>query len=182
MKNYLLPILLLFVGFNNYSQQTKRYKELTKNLKFIDSVKTIKKFKNGKVKKVFTECTYEFGDYEYTYYCSDNLIYKRNGNLVVKEKIDGFGSMLSYDVLDKKGRVYMSIRTTEIDNISTNTKEFLTKEKNFKIKVIQKNYYACDNDSLILYQEGKKMNGKKFGVWKTYNCCGSIFKEKNHSK
>ena len=164
------------------SQETTRYLKLTKGLIFIDSAKTVKKFKNGNIKEVFSKCKYEFGDFEYEYFCGKNKMYRKNGSLFIDSKYNKFGALLNYKLINEKNQIYKSNKVIILDNISKNTEEFLNKYKNSKIKILEKNFATCKNDSLILIEEGYRLNRRKIGVWKTYNCCDSSFEEKNHSK
>ena len=54
-------IILLFFAFNLnlYSQHSERINELTKNIEPIDSIIKVKKYKNGKTKKISNFIVYE---------------------------------------------------------------------------------------------------------------------------
>ena len=134
------------------------------------------------IKEVFSKCKYEFGDFEYEYFCGKNKMYRKNGSLFIDSKYNKFGALLNYKLINEKNQIYKSNKVIILDNISKNTEEFLNKYKNSKIKILEKNFATCKNDSLILIEEGYRLNRRKIGVWKTYNCCDSSFEEKNHSK
>ncbi len=182
MKIKTLFVLLLLFGTYTYSQHTESYNKVANQIKFIDSVKFEKRYNNGLLKEKGTLIRYELGDWIYEFKTGINIFYDRHQRIFYKINYDPFGWQLSSKFYDKKGNIYYKSTTLKIDTSAKTAKEFLDKNRLFTLTYYEKEYVIDKEENVWLYKEGKRINNKKTGVWKTYCVDGALTKEKNHSK
>ena len=183
MKNKSVIIIIFFAfSLSLYSQQSEKYLELTKNLKPIDSIIKIKKYRNGKTKKISKFLVYENGEYNYDLMSGKQQIFNKKGELFFEQLYDSFGTLLYQKQFNEFGEIYKLIETNRIDikkNISV--KELFTTNKNIIIESFEKEFNNTEKgEKLKLWKAGKRLNGKKIGEWKIYNLCDNSFKIKKY--
>jgi hypothetical protein len=170
-------------SLNIQAQHTERFLELTKSLKAIDSSTVIRKYKNGNPKEITKYLKYEFGDYTYEFISGKHQLFSKEGTMFFEQEFDKFGNILTHRQINDKGEVYKFIKTEKIDSKSKTTEDFLDSDKNIIITVYEKECSSTDkNGELFLWKEGKRVNGKKIGIWKTYNGCDDSIKLKDYTK
>jgi protein associated with RNAse G/E len=82
MKIKFVIIIILFTsGFSLYCQHSEKFIELTQNLKPIDSIVKIKKFRNGKIKEIYKSLVYEYGEYNYEILSGKQQLFHKTGQL-----------------------------------------------------------------------------------------------------
>jgi len=174
-------IFIFLFSLNCYSQQSSEYIALIKDLK-PRKTKTIDlKFSNGNQKEIGFSNEFEFGDYIYSYYTGKRTQYYRKGTIVYEYEYDDFGVLLSCRWYDGFDNLLRETLTLEIDSKAKNLKEFLDSDKHLTIKTIERIYrWSTDLNKYYVKKEGKKINGKKVGIWKTYSDNGNLIKESNH--
>ena len=182
MKKLVLLMFLIFFSITIHSQHTKRFLDLTKVLKVADSTIINKKYKNGNLKESAKIFEYDFGEYTYTFYSGKRQFFLKKGELFIEQLLDNYGNILMYKQFNKKGRIRREEITSKIDSKAASIENLLNSDKNLIIETYEKEYADSVDGELILYMEGARVNGKKIGVWITYNGCGEITKKKNHSK
>ena len=178
MNIKILPIIILFLSLQCYSQHSEKFINLTSNLKPSDTITVDSKFNNGNQKEVGKLYEYEFGDYVYSYYVGKRIEYYRDGSLAYEYEYNDFGIQLSCKWYDGHDNLWRESQTLKIDSEAIDAREFFEKEKHLTITVKEK-IFRYDNEKCEYYmkKEGQRVNGKKVGVWKTYNTNGSIKKE-----
>ncbi|MEM5566230.1 hypothetical protein WNY78_14005 [Psychroserpens sp. AS72] len=172
-----LIFIILFLSLQCYSQHSERLINLTSNLKPSDTIHIDLKYSNGNQKEIGTVYEYEFGDYIYSYYSGKRIEYYRDGSIAVEHKYDDFGILLSCKYYYGDGNLWFETQTLKIDSNAIDLKSFFEKEKHLTITVKDSDFrydnVKCD---YYLKKEGQRINGKKVGIWKTYNTDGSIKK------
>ncbi len=160
------------------SQETEKFISLTSNLKPSDTITIDLKFGNGKQKETGKIFEYDFEDYIYSFYCGKRTEYYRDGTIAYVYKYNDFGILISCKWYDGFDNLWRESQTLKIDSDAINLKEFFEKEKHLTITVKEK-IYRYDKVKCEYYtkKEGQSINGKKVGVWKTYNIDGNIKKE-----
>ncbi len=182
MKGLVLLVFSTFFSIAIHSQHTKRFLDLTKTLKAADSTIIYKKYKNGNPKENAKVFEYDFGDYTYDVYTGKRQFFFKQGGVYSELLYDDFGNLLIYRWLNKDGKIITEEITRKIDSKSISVEDFLNSNKNLIIETYEKEYAESVDGEEIVYKEGARVNGKKTGVWITYNGCGEITKKKNHSK
>lgn len=178
MNIKILHIIILFLSLKCYSQHSEKFISLTSILKPSDSITVDLKFSNGNQKEIAKIYEYELGDYVYSYYYGKRIEYYRDGSIAYEYEYNDYGILLSCKWFDGHNNLWRESQTLKIDSDAKNSKEFLQKEKHLTITINEK-IYRYDNDKCEYYmkKEGLRINGKKTGVWKTYNPDGTIKKE-----
>ena len=183
MKKALFIILTIIFLLNAQAQHTERFLELTKSLKAIDSTTVIKRYKNGNPKEITKYLKYEFGDYVYEFVTGKNQLFTKKGLLFLEYEFDRFGCILTSRQFNEEGEVYRFVKTEKIDSKSKTVVDFLDSDKNIIITVYEKEYGLTNkNGELFLWKEGRRVNGKKTGIWKIYNACDDSIKLKDYTK
>ncbi|WP_299016472.1 hypothetical protein [uncultured Polaribacter sp.] len=183
MKNKSVIIIIFFAfSLTIYSQQSEKYLELTKNLKPIDSVIKIKKYRNGKTKQISKFLVYENGEYNYDLMSDKQQLFNKKGELIFEQLYDSFGILLYQKQFNEFGEIYKIIETNRIElkkNISV--EELFTTNKNIIIESFEKEFNNTEKgEKLKLWKAGKRLNGKKIGEWKIYNLCDNTSKIKKY--
>ena len=183
MKKTIL-LLLLSLTFNHaLAQYSKKYIAFTKNLKPIDSSTVVKKYKNGNIRNTYKGLIYLINDYEYTVPYGKEQMFRKDGALVYERHFDRYGSELLIQYFNKSGKIYFTAETESIDIKSNSIKEFFNSHKNQVSIILEKEYFIVEEngeEKAVLWRMGKRRNGKKIGVWKIYNACGKLRKEKKY--
>jgi len=183
MKKTLFIIFTIIFSLNIQAQHTERFLELTKPLKAIDSTTIIRKYKNGNPKEITKYLQYEYGDYIYDFFNGKYQIFDKNGIVFYEEEFDRFGNILKGIQINENGEIFKEIVTEKIDVKTESIEKFLNSRKTVIITAYEKEYSSTEkNGELFLWKEGKRVNGKKIGVWKTYNGCDDTIKIKDYSK
>ena len=181
-----LVIIFTFLAFIkaefSHSQHSAKFIELTKHLKPIDSIVEVKKFKNGKIKEIYKSLVYEYGEYTYEIISGKQQLFDKKGNLFYEVFYDNFGNLIYQKQFNKLNQLYRIIETTKIDLKPEFTiYKILNKPKKILIESYEKEYNSNEkNEDLKLWKEGKWLNRRKIGKWKTYNLCDQTFKIKEY--
>lgn len=179
-------IILLFFAFNLnlYSQHSERINELTKNIEPIDSIIKVKKYKNGKTKKISNFIVYEYGEYNYEILSGKQQLFHKTGQLFFEQSYDNFGNLLYQKQINESGQTYKTIETNRISlKKDILIEELLSSNKNIIIESFEKEFNGTEeNGELKLWKEGKRKNGKKVGKWKIYNLCDDTFEIKEYKR
>ena len=174
MKIKFVIIIILFTsGFSLYAQHSEKFIELIQNLKPIDSIVKIKKFRNGKIKEIYKSLVYEHGEYNYEVLSGKQQLFLKTGQLFIEQSYDNFGNLLYQKQINESGNIYKIIETNRIDlKKDILIEELLSSNKNLIIESFEKEFNRTEkNRKLKLWKEGKRKNGKKTGKWKIYNLC-----------
>ncbi|MBJ2172747.1 hypothetical protein JBL43_00765 [Aureibaculum sp. A20] len=182
MRIKLVITIFFVVNLNVYSQHSKKFIELTKTIKPIDSIIKTKNYSNGKTKKVSKFLVYEYGEYSYNILSGNQQIFNKTGELFFEQSYDNFGNLLYQKQFNKSGDVYKIIETSRIDLMDNITiEQILNSSKDISIESVEREFNQSEKEGkLKLWKEGKRLNGKKIGQWKTYNLCDNTFKIKNY--
>lgn len=178
MKFKSLILCLIFTSINLFAQHTEKFLNLSKQIKFIDSVKIETKFGNGKLKEVKTIIKYEYDGYHFEFKTGLNSFYFKDGRRYREVKYDLFGNILNDKSFNINGNLYVETNTIEIDTDTKSVIDFLRWKMKTKITSYEKEYTNNSYDNLWLYKEGMRVNGNKTGIWKEY-CKDSLKKETN---
>jgi len=183
MKKTLFILLTILFTVNIKAQHTEKFLELTKSLKAIDSSIVIKKYNNGKPKEITKYLKYEYGDYNYEILSGKYQMFDKNGRLFFEQEYDRFGNLLIQRQRNNYNQVYRLLKATKIDlKSSVSVRKLLNSNKSLLIETSEKEYSSLEKGGkLILWKEGKRLNGKKIGDWKTYDLCNNTFKVKYYS-
>lgn len=182
-KLIILIICLAFLKTDPfYAQHTKRFIEFTKQVKPIDSIIKVKKFRNGKIKNVSKFLIYEYEDYTYKVLSGKQQSFDKKGRLFYDVLYDNFGYQIYQKQFNKSNQLYRIIETIAIDLKPEAT---FYDVLNYTKLIFHKSYEKQFNsnkkgENLKLWLEGKWLNGKKTGKWKTYNLCDQTFKIKEY--
>ena len=183
IKFVIILILLAFLKVEfSHSQHSKKFIELTKQLKPVDSVIKIKKFRNGKIKGISKSLVYEYGEYNYEIVSGKQQLFDKKGRLFYEVLYDNFGNLIYQKQFNNSGQLYRIIETTKIDLKSESTvNDILNSNRKTLIESYEKEYNSTEKkEKLKLWKEGKWFNGKKIGKWKIYNLCDKTFKIKEY--
>ena len=179
-------IILAFLKVEiSYSQYSNRYFELTKNLKPIDSITKIKKSrKNGRLKEVSKYLVYEYKGCTYEVVSGKQQLFDKKGRLFYEVFYDSFGNLIYQKQFNNSNQLYKIIETTKIDlKPETTLDEILNSNRKTLVESYEKKYESNERKgNLKLWKEGKRLNGRKIGEWKTYNLCDQTFKIKGYKK
>ena len=178
----IFTILAFLKAEFSYSQHSERFIELTQKLKPIDSIIKVKKFRNGKTKKVSKFLVYEYQEYTYEVVSGKQQSFDKKGRLFYEAFFDNFGNLIYHKQFNKSNQLYRIIETTKIDLKSEATiYDILNFGEKILIETYEKQYNSSEkNGNLKLWLEGKWLNGKKIGKWKIYNLCDQTFKIKEY--
>jgi len=178
MKLKLFFLLALLIQILN-SQESEVYKNLTSQIKPLETKKIERKFKNGNIKEVYFLTTYEHNGVKYYLYSGKYYSYWRNGTVSEERDHDMFGVPLFTNWYYWNGDVSMKNKATEIETNAKSIKEFLESDKHL-IRRSYSEYFVPLNgekDKPILVKKGEEINGKRVGLWKFYRK-GKLVKEK----
>ena len=100
----------------------------------------------------------------------------KKGRVFFEQVYDNFGNLLFEKHFNSSKQMYKLIETTKIDLKSKSTVYDIL---NWKRKIITESYEKEFNSNkkegkLKLWKEGKRINGKKVGIWKTYDTQGNL--------
>ncbi|NVK09748.1 MAG: hypothetical protein HWD89_11910 [Tenacibaculum sp.] len=187
MKIKLLIILLLFAFLKaetSHSQHSEKFIKITKDLKPIDSITKIKKFRNGLIKEISKFLVYEYGEYTYEIVSGKQQLFDKKGRLFYEVFYGNFGNLIYQKQFNNRNQLYRIIETTKIDlKPETTLYQLLNSNKKTLIESYEKEYNSSEKGgNLKLWKEGKWRNGRKVGKWKTYNLCDETFKIKEYNK
>ena len=185
MKIKFVIILTLFAFLKvefSHSQHSTKFIEITKNLKPIDSITKIKKYRNGGIKETSKYLVYEYGEYTYEIVSGKEQHFDKKGRLFYEVFYDNFGHLIYHKQFNKSNQLYRVIETKKIDLKPESTiYDILNSTKKVIIETYEKQYNSNEkNGELKLWLEGKWLNGKKIGKWKVYNLCDQTFKIKEY--
>ena len=182
-KELLLRLIILFlINLSCYSQHSERFNKLIENVNPSDSIIEIKKYKNGKTKSVNRFYEYEYGDYIYTFSYGTNQIFNKKGILVYEIKYVNFGNFILEKQFSDDGEIVLVSESEFIDTSAESLEKFFKSHKHLTYTISQKSYGTIfETNETYIAQEGRRKNGKKIGIWKTYNCEGLV-KEKEYSE
>ena len=181
-------IIFTFLAFIkaefSHSQHSEKFVELTQNLKPIDSIVKIKKFTNGKIKEISKFLVYEYGEYTYEIVSGKQQLFDKKGRLFYEVFYGSFGNLIYQKQFNNKNQLYRIIETTKIDlKPETTLYQILNSNKRTLIESYEKEYNSNEKEgNLKLWKEGKWLNGRKIGKWKTYNFCDETFKIKEYKR
>ncbi|QXP68507.1 hypothetical protein [Polaribacter sp. AHE13PA] len=181
-------IIFTFLAFIkaefSHSQHSEKFVELTQNLKPIDSIVKIKKFTNGKIKEISKFLVYEYGEYTYEIVSGKQQLFDKKGRLFYEVFYGSFGNLIYQKQFNNKNQLYRIIETTKIDlKPETTLYQILNSNKKTLIESYEKEYNSNEKEgNLKLWKEGKWLNGRKIGKWKTYNFCDETFKIKEYKR
>lgn len=176
MKKHQILLLLLLISKLSFSQHTKAYLDFVKDYEFVDSLSVELKWKNGNLKEKKKVVTYKYDNKEFEVLTGSYIQFNKKGIRMTESLFDIYGNYLYYKLFDAKGNLILEDETLKIDMKSTKSGGFI-RETTAYVRD-----YMMMNGEAYLYEEGRKMNGKKIGKWIRYNGCGEIVKEKNYSK
>ncbi|MDX6748079.1 hypothetical protein SHK09_14880 [Polaribacter sp. PL03] len=185
IKFVIIFIILAFLKVEfSHSQHSEKYIELTKNLKPIDSITKIKKFRNGGIKEISKFLVYEYGEYTYEIVSRKQQLFDKKGRLFYEVFYGNFGNLIYQKQFNNRNQLYRIIETTKIDlKPETTIYKILNSNKKTIIESYEKEYNSIEKEgNLKLWKEGKWLNGRKVGKWKTYNLCDGTFKIKEYKK
>ena len=185
IKFFIILIFLTFLKAEfSHSQQSEKFIEITKILKATDSIKNIKKFRNGGIKEISKFLVYVYGDYTYEIVSGKQQLFDKKGRLFYESFYDNFGNLIYQKQFNSKNQLYKVIETTKIDlKPQTTLYQILNSNKNILIESYEKEYGSFEKErDLKLWKEGKRLNGRKTGKWKIYNPCDETFKIKEYKK
>tara|TARA_B110000037_G_C17001597_1_gene457468 strand:- start:147 stop:713 length:567 start_codon:yes stop_codon:yes gene_type:complete len=185
MKTKFIIILSLFAFLKvefSHSQHSKKFIELTEQLKPIDSVIKIKKFRNGKIKEISKSLVYEYGEYDYEIVSGKQQLFDKKGRSFYEVFYDNFGNLIYQKQFNNLSQLYRIIETTKIDLKTESTvNDILNSNRKTIIESYEKEYNSAEKrGELKLWKEGKWLNGRKIGKWKTYNLCDKTIKIKEY--
>ena len=168
----LLPIPLL-------AQHSQRFIELTETLKPIDSSTISEKFKNGNLKETGKTYIYKDGNYLINVFTGKFILYTKSGEISIEIIYDHFKNQLSRKSFNKEGQILNTYKTLKIDT-STKDKNDFFEDKNHLTIIKKYQHFTFDTKSCTYYlkKEGTFIDGKKSGVWITYNPDTTTKKEK----
>lgn len=179
MKNKIILVLIFFVTFYGYSQHTKRFLELTKDLVPFKQTVTLLKNKNNTIKTKFKFNTYKFENEKFICEYGNRKVYNYKGEIEEDIEHDNFGNIITQKFYDKNGRVIKEINAKRIDLISDTNKEEHLNIKLITTKSLQEEYkFSKKLNKMYLFKKGYLKDKEKKGVWTTYNEKGEVRKEK----
>ncbi len=173
-------IILFFIPFTIFSQQSQRYLEFMNSISPVDSSLVIKKYKKGEIKETGKEYVFETEDFFYTSFVGENLSYFKSGALSRKTTFDDLGIQLSNIYYTEDGQILQENLTQKLDTSAKTAEDFFDNTI-LDITTYSKCYsYSFKLCKYYLKKEGAYFNYKKSGVWKIYNPDGSLKKEKSY--
>jgi antitoxin component YwqK of YwqJK toxin-antitoxin module len=179
MKRFLTIIILLLIWNLSNAQHTDRFKKIVSELEKIESKPDTIFYRNGKIWWISTITTYKYNSETYSTYSGKQTQYYKNGKIASELLLGNYGNILSWKSFDREGNNTSESITTEIDSNAKNLTEFFKNDDHIIFKRIIKKYKCSSKLGVYyLFKEGKTINGKKNGIWKTYGENGKL-KKKN---
>lgn len=174
-------MFLLLIYNLSYAQHTDRFKKIVSELEEIESKPDTIFYGNGKIWWISTITIYQFNSENYSTHSGKQTQYYKNGQIASEVLLGKYGNTISWNSYDREGNKTSESITTEIDSNANNLTEFFDSDEHISFKRIEK-YYKCSYKLQVcyLFKEGQIVNGKKVGLWKTYNENGDLKKEKNY--
>ncbi|WP_406685560.1 hypothetical protein N1F78_07540 [Seonamhaeicola sp. MEBiC1930] len=181
MKRNFLVIFLVLIWNLSSSQHSDRFLELVKDLEKIRCKTDTTYYKNGNIWWITCWTTYKYNSEEYSIGTGKMIQYYKNGQIANETYMDKYGNILSWNGFDRNGNKSIESVTTKIDSDAENLKEFFDSPLYIKFNRYNR-LYKCSGKLGVcyLFKEGIRVNGKKSGLWITYNHNGEIKKEKKH--
>ncbi|AXP83071.1 MORN repeat variant [Mariniflexile rhizosphaerae] len=181
MKHISIIIFSFLICNLSIAQHSDRFLELVKDLKKIGSEVDTTYYKNGKILWIICWTTYEYNSEEFSTATGKLVQYHKNGQVADESCLGKYGNILSSKGFDRNGNKTVEFVTTEIDSEAKSLDEFFDSLGEVRFKRYYR-HYKCSNKLGIcyLYKEGQRVNGKKNGLWTTYNENGEIRKEKEY--
>jgi len=171
-------IIIFLLSLQCFSQHSEEFVKLTSNLKPLDTIKVDLKYGNGNQKEIGILYEYEFDGYIYSNFFGKHIQYYRDGSIAVECDYDDFGILLSSKYYYGDGNLWVSSQTLTIDTVSRNLHDIFQKSSHIIVTEIEQNYrFDSKTCEYYLKKTGNRINGKKTGVWKTFNVDGSVKKE-----
>lgn len=174
-----LNFSLLILSLSALGQHTERFKNLVKNLNPSEIKTDTTFYGNGKIFMIESFRSYEFEGQVYSFNTGPFNQYYRNGKPMVEATFDNYGIMLSYIKYESSGGKSFETFTKIIDTKAKDLKSFFEDDDHLIITEL-KTEYKCNYKLKICYifREGLIVNGKKTGLWKTYNYDNTLKEEK----
>jgi hypothetical protein len=182
-KRILLLISFCFVFTLVSAQYSAKYLSLVKDLVAVDSVQVTVHFKNGQPRESYQQLIYEINGDLYTVPYGEVKMYRRDGVLYLRQVYDRYGNELSRQFFGRGNIEYFKTEAEFIDTQAKTTEEVFSKRNTQIVTLLEKEYFFVKEDGEFkrkLWKEGKRRNKKKIGVWKMYDACGNLRKEKQY--
>ncbi|MBP1841724.1 hypothetical protein [Formosa algae] len=181
MKRNFSIIFLVLIWNLCHSQHSERFLELVNDLEEISCKTDTTYYKNGNINWIICWTTYIYNSEEYSTGTGRMIHYYKNGQIASESYLGKYGNTLSWNGFDRNGNKTIESVTTEIDSDAKNLNEFFDSPAETKFKRYNR-LYKCSGKlgNCYLYKEGKRVNGKKNGIWTTYYANGEIKKEKEY--
>ncbi|MCB0459001.1 MAG: hypothetical protein KDC74_03160 [Flavobacteriaceae bacterium] len=163
------------------AQQTDAYKKFTDQLKTYETKKFVKKYKNGKIKEIYSLTYYEYEGVKYSFYSGEYIRYYRNGNKSFERQQDMFGTPLIINWYYPNGDLSETSKTIKLDTKAESLYEFLSSDKSILITSLSEKYLPLNGSKgkPTLRKKGNYLNNKKIGVWEIYKN-GKVIKTKSY--
>jgi len=117
-------IILIFLAFLkvefSHSQHSTKFIEITKNLKPIDSITKIKKFRKGGVKEISKFLVFEYGEYTYEIVSGKQQLFDKKGRLFYEVFYGNFGNLIYQKQFIFSAILNLCIIFITLSNFSTN--------------------------------------------------------------
>ncbi|MFD0991569.1 hypothetical protein ACFQ1R_15835 [Mariniflexile jejuense] len=181
MKRNFTIIFLVLISTLCNSQHSERFLELVKDLEQITCKTDTTYYKNGNVWWTTCWTTYEYNSEKYSTRTGKMVQYYKSGQIANEYSLDNYGNIKSRKNFDRKGNKTLESVTIEIDSNAKSMDEFFDSQNHMTFKTYTA-IYRCSKKlgTYYLYKEGQWINGKKNGVWTTYDDNEEVKKEKEY--
>lgn len=180
MKYIIILASVFFYCQAIIAQQSQAYKLMIQKLVPVDSSVNEVKFKNGNLKEKGKTLIYNTEDVTCEFYTGKMIQYYGSGPKLYEYVFDDYGNQMSFKFFDVDGNLKKESMTISMDTKAKNPKEFLLRDRKIILTTIETKYKCSKNCQWYKFKEGKRKNGKKIGLWKTYSESGEVINEKSY--